>query len=111
MFSANLLGTGAWAAQTASVSGRVVDASTGLPLAAVSVEAVGVTHAFAHTDSTGRFTIGGLVPGSYHLLLTFGGYQKTSSDEFAISSDITSLTLSMSRQNGSTGVRTLGRTT
>jgi protocatechuate 3,4-dioxygenase beta subunit len=47
---------------TGSVSGRVLDADTGAPLAGIVVEA-GSTDIEAVTDSRGRYTLGGLRPG------------------------------------------------
>ena len=65
---------GAAAAQDASVSGTVTDA-TGLPLPGVIVEARGPAGAaFAVTDGTGRFTFGGLAPGTYEITFALSGF-------------------------------------
>ena len=65
---------GAVAAQNASVSGTVTDA-TGLPLPGVTVEARGPGGAtFAVTDGTGRFTFSGLAPGAYEITFALSGF-------------------------------------
>ncbi len=59
-------------AQTAAISGRIVDARTGQPLARVLVH---VEHqaAFAETDDTGGFTLS-LPPGTYSITASLIGY-------------------------------------
>ena len=56
-----------------SISGKVVDANTKLPLQAASVFAVNTTIGTA-TDTTGHFTLE-LPNGGYDLVVTFTGYQ------------------------------------
>ena len=96
-----------------SISGRVVDGQTALPLQGVSVQAIGNTQKTTRTDANGDFKLGPLTHGSYHLRLALAGYQTTLSDEFEVAANATAtVTLSMQRQEtGNSGIRTLGRTT
>ena len=67
---------------TAVISGRVVDAETGLPLRRVSVQAFPTTGSpgagartyVARTDDTGAYTIGELPAGVYTVMARRGGY-------------------------------------
>src|SRR5579872_7408986 len=67
-----------------TISGRVVDGQTALPLQGVSVQAIGNTQKTTRTDANGDFKLGPLTHGSYHLRLALAGYQTTLSDEFEI---------------------------
>ncbi|MGI9173781.1 MAG: carboxypeptidase-like regulatory domain-containing protein, partial [Rhodothermales bacterium] len=77
---AALLAPGAWAQETASISGMVTDANDGAPLAGANVvlRAEGSTGIAggAATDLDGRYRIDGIAPGSYTLDVRFVGYQE-----------------------------------
>jgi hypothetical protein len=70
-----LLAPAAAMAQTASVSGRVVDAQT-LPIAGATVTARAATGAstVATTNSDGRYELGGLATGAYVLHVEQPGF-------------------------------------
>src|SRR5688572_20978749 len=57
----------------ATVSGRVVDARTGEPVAQTKV-IVADAHREAITDGSGEFILEGLTPGEVELLVTTAGY-------------------------------------
>lgn len=61
-------------AQTGTITGRVTDAPTGLALVGVAVSLPG-TDRGALVDSTGRFVIPGVRPGTHRLLARRQGYQ------------------------------------
>ncbi|MFQ5569201.1 MAG: TonB-dependent receptor domain-containing protein [Rhodothermales bacterium] len=63
----------AWG-QTASVSGTVTDADDGLPLPGTNIVIAGTVQGTT-TDVDGRYSLGGLAPGSYTLLFSYTGYQ------------------------------------
>ena len=65
---------------SASVTGVVDDAQSGLPLAEAVVRAP-QTKAIATTDRNGAFMLSGLPPGTYRLRIERGGYQPTDSTE------------------------------
>ena len=101
------------AAETASISGKVVDASTGLGLPGVKIESYGATLADATSDRGGSFTLAGLQAGQYTLILSLVGYETTASEQFEVSAGQTRfVTLSIQRtQAANPNVRVLGRTT
>ncbi|HEY6327373.1 MAG TPA: TonB-dependent receptor [Candidatus Cybelea sp.] len=99
-------------AVTSSISGRVVDQSTGLAIASALVESLGPTHQSATTDTAGQFAMVGLALGVYHLRVGLSGYQTAISDSVAVSTAQTAtVTLSLARQRtGATDLRTIGHT-
>jgi hypothetical protein len=101
------------AAVTSGLSGRVLDQSTGLPIAGSSVESIGPTVRSTITDSNGRFAIEGLAAGVYHLRIAHEGYQTAVSDSVTIiAAQTSSVTLALARQrSGSAGLREIGHTT
>ena len=68
-----LLWTPTTHAQTGSIQGQVIDATTQQPLPGVNV-ALADTSRGAATNANGRFEITGLAPGTYTLRATFVGY-------------------------------------
>lgn len=61
--------------RTVSLSGQVVDSSTGEALAGVKVEIDGI-HQEIYTDFDGHFNIEGLIPGTYCVNTSLISYQK-----------------------------------
>lgn len=86
--------TGALHAQ--SVRGRVVEDSTGEPLAGVLVEAVNASAA-ASTDLTGTFVLQLPRAGLYRLRTTLAGYAATGADTVRVAEDLTTVLLHMKR--------------
>ncbi len=72
-------------AQTARISGRVIDADTNQPLAFVNVIVLN-TEIGAATDLDGNFIITGMEPGFYRLMASFIGYEIGYSDEIEVNS-------------------------
>jgi outer membrane receptor for ferrienterochelin and colicin len=70
-------------AQSARITGRVVDAETNAPLAFVNVIVLN-TEIGAATDLDGDFLITGLEPGFYRLMASFIGYEIGYSDEIEV---------------------------
>ncbi len=63
------------AGQTATLTGRILDANTGQPLANATI-ASSTAGSNAKTDSLGRFTLGGLKVGIHRFLVTREGYAR-----------------------------------
>lgn len=61
---------------TASVSGKVLDINSGETLAGVVVSVEG-TDLKVYTDLDGNFTINGIEPGTYNLILSMISYKKS----------------------------------
>jgi hypothetical protein len=75
------------------VAGKVIDKTTGLPVegAYVFVDEYG-----AVTDATGEFTIEGVVPGKYTVVVRAPGYKETTSEKLLVGKGRkTSITLAM----------------
>ncbi len=106
--------TGAFAqtADTGTVSGIVVDASSGLPLNGANVSSVGQSVQRTTTDGSGRFSVTDLPLGVYQLRVTLAGYQTTLSDSFTVlKGSSPTVTLSITREReGNTSLREIGRT-
>ncbi|HEY7980893.1 MAG TPA: TonB-dependent receptor [Candidatus Eremiobacteraceae bacterium] len=100
-------------ATTRSVSGAVVDSTSGLPLANVKLVTSGPTAASTVTGADGRFTFATLAVGEYSIVATRAGYETTASEIFIVDgSDLRGLTLAINRtQGGNSGARILGVTT
>ena len=64
--------SGAWAQGGGTIQGTIVD-DTGLTLPAASVRIVGTTQGTS-TDADGRYTIAGVLPGTYEVAATFVGF-------------------------------------
>jgi outer membrane receptor for ferrienterochelin and colicins len=64
-------------AQTSSISGTVVDATTQQPLMGTNIVVRG-TNTGAVTDVNGRYSLGNLEPGTYTLNVIFMGYETIS---------------------------------
>jgi hypothetical protein len=96
-----------------SITGKVIDAATGLPLGGVYLETSGPTFANTTTNSAGQFSLTGLQPGRYSLLAKLQGYESTLSEEFLVAAGYSlPLTLTLQRQSGSASTpRVLARTT
>src|ERR1700719_676947 len=96
-----------------SVSGVVVDSTSGLPLANVKLLTTGPTSASAVTALDGRFKFASLTAGEYSIVASRAGYETTESELFIVDgSDLRGLTLAINRtQGGNSGARVLGVTT
>lgn len=68
--------TPATASAKASISGKVIDNKTGESLVGVAVSVEG-TDLKAYTDLDGTFSITGIDPGSYNLILSLISYKKS----------------------------------
>jgi outer membrane receptor for ferrienterochelin and colicin len=97
---------------TSGVAGRVLDQSTGLPIADATVEAVGPTKQSTASDSNGHFSLNGLVLGAYQFRVAHEGYQPAISDSVSVTAlQSPFVTLVLARQRtGATGLRTIGHT-
>ncbi|MBV9232869.1 MAG: TonB-dependent receptor, partial [Candidatus Eremiobacteraeota bacterium] len=97
---------------TSGLSGRVVDQSTGLPIAGATIETVGPTAQSVTSDSNGHFAMDRLVLGLYHLRIGRQGYQTAVSDSFSVSAfqaPVVTLALAPQRTAAS-GLLTIGHT-
>ncbi|MFP4548977.1 MAG: TonB-dependent receptor [Fidelibacterota bacterium] len=98
-------------AQTARISGRVIDADTNQPLAFVNVIVLN-TEIGAATDLDGNFIITGLEPGFYRLMASFIGYEIGYSDEIEVnSSKNTFVTIELQQKNIELGTVTVRAST
>jgi len=102
---------GAPAAPVAKITGRIIEAGSGLPLSGVRVVADGPTMSATITDSNGNFTFENLITGSYSLVASLKGFETTSTDQFPLVKGQTQdLTLAIQRAQGNTsGIKVLGR--
>ncbi|MBL0054060.1 MAG: TonB-dependent receptor [Bacteroidetes bacterium] len=92
IYSTFLIVMVAWAsllAQSGSIKGKVVDATTNepLPFANVVVELNGSQAGGSQTDFDGNFTIKPLNPGKYNLKASYVGYQATGVNGIIVSSE------------------------
>ena len=95
-----------------TVTGKVVDAATSIPLSGVYLETAGPTVVNTTTDGKGQFKLTGLSPGNYSILARAVGYDTTLSEEFSVSAGFSlPLTLALQRAKTTSGLRTLARTT
>lgn len=68
--------TTAPAAATCSISGKIVDTSTGEALVGVKVSITGTTQV-VYTDFDGNFSCNGLNPGNYNIETSYISYEST----------------------------------
>lgn len=94
------------AALAADLRGAVTDADTasGLPAATVRVVETGAT---AVAGSDGRFTLRGLAPGQYTIVVTYVGYPDAT-QTVTVAEDGASLSISMMRESASEEVVVVG---
>ena len=64
------------ASAKASISGKVLDIKTGESLAGVTISVEG-TNIKAYTDLDGSFTVDGITPGNYNLVLSLISYKSS----------------------------------
>jgi hypothetical protein len=80
MISNNVFATGDDAAVAAnakaSISGKVLDIKTGESLAGVAISIEG-TNIKVYTDLDGSFTVDGITPGNYNLVLSLISYKSS----------------------------------
>ena len=97
-----------------TVSGKIIDAATGLALSGVLVQTEGPTITASTSDKQGEFHLTGLMPGYYNLLMYLNGYVTTESEPFRVDVGFpkAALTLSLQRGQGlSQSLRVLGVST
>lgn len=97
-----------------TVSGKIVDAATGLALSGVLVQTEGPTITASTSDKQGAFTLTGLMPGYYNLLMYLNGYVTTESEPFRVGGGAPKAPLTLALQRGSglsQSTRVLGVTT
>ncbi|MCZ2276525.1 MAG: TonB-dependent receptor [Bacteroidia bacterium] len=84
-----VLGINAYSQNTGSISGRVLDKSTGepLPFANVIAEINGRQAGGAQTDMDGKYTIKPLSPGNYNVKASFVGYTAFEVKDILVSAD------------------------
>jgi outer membrane receptor protein involved in Fe transport len=85
----SVLGLNAFSQNTGSISGKVLDKTTGepLPFANVVAEINGRQAGGAQTDIDGKFTIKPLAPGNYDIKASFVGYTAAEVKGILVSSD------------------------
>lgn len=83
------------------VSGKIVDAATGLALSGVLVQTEGPTITASTSDKQGSFQLTGLMPGYYNLLMYLNGYVTTESEPFRVDVGYPKAPLTLSLQRGS----------
>lgn len=94
-----------------SLSGRVVDSASALPIPGVRVTTDGPTVLTATTDANGRFMLPRLKQGIYTLTARTSGYQAAATDPITtLDGQAATVTLTLQRFNGNTGLRTIGKT-
>lgn len=102
------------AAAPGTVSGKIIDAATGLALSGVLVQTEGPTITASTSDKQGEFQLTGLMPGYYNLLMYLNGYVTTESEPFHVDVGYPKAPLTLSLQRGSglsQSTRILGITT
>ncbi len=70
----------------ASISGKVLDMKTGESLAGVAIQVEG-TNTKAYTDLDGSFTVDGLTPGNYNLVLSLISYESSLVENIKLNSN------------------------
>jgi len=96
-----------------TVSGKIIDAATGLALSGVLVQTEGPTITASTSDKQGAFKLTGLMPGYYNLLMYLNGFVTTESEPFRVGGGFPKgpLTLALQRGQGlSQSTRVLGVT-
>ena len=95
----------AWAGTTGSLSGTIVDAQSGTPIADAAVTATSPSQsAVAHADKTGRYVFLSLIPDTYSLTATKDGYVGSRIDGIAVFADQSQRVVIALRQT----IRTIG---
>ncbi|WP_233524424.1 TonB-dependent receptor [Mucilaginibacter conchicola] len=91
-----LLFNGAYAQTTGKIAGKVIDAKTSETLIGATVNIEGTTTGAA-TDVDGKYTLSGLKPGKYTVLVRYIGYQtKSVSDVEVKAGEVTALNITAS---------------
>jgi outer membrane receptor protein involved in Fe transport len=103
--------TSTLSAPTAKITGKIIEAGSGLPLSGVRVVAEGPTTMATTTDANGNFTFDNLIVGSYSLIASLKGFETTSTDPFPLTKGQTQdLSIAIQKTRGnSAGVKVLGR--
>ena len=101
----------AQAVGSVSITGKVIETGSGLPLLGVAVTADGPTTAKTLTDANGNFGFSNLAPGTYVLIARLNGYETTATVPIALAAgQAQDFTLVITRTAGtSAGIKVLGR--
>jgi hypothetical protein len=95
---------------TAIISGLVVDARSGLPIAAAHVHVSGPQTADTTTDSNGTFVLSNLVAGTYRVSVDDALFQAVASDDIlVVPGGQKNLTIALSAAGGVAAPHTIGR--
>ena len=85
-------------AQTGTITGTIVDASTGETLIGANVLVEG-TMTGSTTDIDGKYTIAGLAPGPYNLVISYIGYNGATITDIEVTADnITTIDMALSSE-------------
>lgn len=95
---------------TASITGKIVEAGSGLPLLGVVVSAAGPTTVKTLTDMRGNFTLSNLAAGHYVLIVALKGYAAAGTELPLSDGQALTVSIPMERSQGATtGVHVLAR--
>ena len=92
----------AWAGNTGSIKGRVVDARTADPIPFATVQIDGTSYGTA-SDDNGDYFILNVAPGTYTVKATFVGYQVVLQQEVSVRADQTTDVNFMMQETGVEG--------
>lgn len=96
--------------RTASITGKLVESGSGLPLAGVAVSVAGPAAAKTLTDARGNFTLASLAPGLYQLIAALKGYVTTETELPLADGQVLTVSMALDRSQGvTTTVRVLAR--
>lgn len=87
---------------TGSVTGLVTDAKTGEPLVGATVSIKGTRKGIS-TNTEGRYTLAGLEPGIYTVVVTFVGFERVEQEVNVMDGEVTTLNITMKETIGELG--------
>ncbi len=84
------------------ISGKVIEAGSGTPLSGVAIVATGPMRATTTTMGDGSFTLAGLAPGNYILIMSLAGYETAQSNSITVAEGMAqAVTLTIARESAS----------
>ncbi len=89
-----------------TVTGTVKD-DGGIPIAAATVSLVGAKTYSAQSDATGAFSVAGVAPGLYRLIVAKPGYQTATESDFAVLSGTTQTVAAVMHRATFSSLRTI----